>query len=481
MTYEITSGRVLGVEGRLVRIHTAMNDTGRFRIIGIPEAAAKEMEVRVRAAIQTLGLGTTPGPGRGAEVVIDAASMRASTTGHDLAVAISILAADHRIPAQAPDVVWLGDLSLDGQLRAIRGALPIVMAATRDPGAGVAIVPLDNLAEVQDASGILALGARSLLEVVQWIQFKGIENLTAKVDLDLAWNRQDYDFTEVRGLAGPRRALEIAAAGGHSILMVGRPGSGRSMLARRLATILPPMTKQERIEVTSIRSAAGLMRPREGLVWDRPFRSPHHTASDLAMTGGGTHCRPGEYSLAHAGVLFLDELPEWRRNVLETLRAPIRDGQIGLATREAVVRMPARFHLVGAANPCPCGFRGSDRCRCTDLEATRYWGRIQSILPEFEIVVRVDPEREVALLPAGEPSSVVRNRVGAAVERRKARRPGFDVEMVSLVDPDSALGSSLSERFRVVKIARTIADLEGSAKIRPEHLVEAAALVRLAN
>ncbi len=458
-----------------------------FKMVGLPDASVRESRDRVKAAIRNAGFGF---PSQRVTVNLAPADLRKAGSSFDLPIALAILAASgvvHR--RHVPEIVLIGELALDGGIHAARGALPIAAAARR-AGLSAMLLPRANAGEAAVVEGLRVLAVDSLVQAVAALNHP--EHVTVEVaPPSPPIDAQAGDFADVRGQGIARRALEIAAAGGHNALMVGSPGAGKTMMARRLAGILPPLTFDEALEVTAIHSVAGLLATNSGLVITRPFRAPHHTISDAALVGGGAIPRPGEISLAHHGVLFLDEMPEFGRRVLEVLRQPLEEGcaRIARAARTAV--FPARFMLIAAMNPCPCGFLGDPVrvCRCTPTQIDRYAGRISGPLRDrIDLVVQVAPvpARALAEHAPAEATAVIRERVSAARGRQRgglnARLEGRALYEHARPDPAGAglleqaahrFGLSARGHDRVLRVARTIADLAAEADVAREHIAEA--------
>jgi magnesium chelatase family protein len=495
----VRSAAVLGIDAYLVDVETDIaNGLPTFATVGLPQGAVKEGRERVYAAIANTGYTF---PLKRITVNLAPADVRKDGSAFDLPIAVGILAATEQIATERLSrVVVLGELGLEGAIRPVRGALPVALAA-RAAGVEALVLPKENLAEAGVVSGLRVLGAQNLAELADFLDGRA-ELATADVDVSRLFAeraKDDVDFAEVKGQPHAKRALEVAAAGAHNVLMVGPPGSGKTMLARRLPTILPRMSLEEALETTKIHSVAGVLPLGESLVARRPFRAPHHTISDAGLIGGGSYPRPGEVSLAHGGVLFLDELPEFRKNVLEVLRQPLEDGIVTIARAAMSLTYPARFMLAAAMNPCPCGWFGDPQhsCSCGSLGVQRYLARVSGpLLDRIDIHLEVPTVRYQALVEqgSGEPSAAVQERVDRArVQQRErfASRSGIyanahmaprDIRTFCRVSDGAdallrtaitRLGLSARGYHRVLKIARTIADLDGSAALHPKHVSEA--------
>ena len=495
----VTSGRTEGIVGRLVRIDVEMEQRGAragLKIQGPQMSdAGRITETRVRV---TSALGNYHRFGSYCVTVgYGHAAPTRDSASFDLPIALGILVAEGRIPAQAlRDTLIIGELALNGDVRHVRGVLAIVLAA-RDAGMAGVFVPACNAREALMVEGIEVFGIEHLAQVVDALN--GREPLPEPA-LEAPPPPEDsgVDLADVRGQKVARRALEIAAAGGHNIILNGPVGSGKTMLARRLPTILPEMTHREGVETACVASVVGLLREEQPLVARRPFRAPHHSASDVALAGGGPQSRPGEVSLAHNGVLFLDDLPEFRRSALETLRQPLEDGHVVVAGAQATTTWPARFMLVASMSPCPCGHLGNPRwhCDCAASAKASYRRRIEPYLDMFDIRVttaRQSPNKPWRNAAQGESSEAVRARVTAAravqavrfdATRATCNAPTCNAQMGAkefeahcvLDDAGLAPGSSPRAHDRTLKVARTIADMAGAERIDAAHLCEAAHL-----
>jgi magnesium chelatase family protein len=495
---KVFSTALMGIDAALVEVEVDLAPgLPTFTVVGLPDASVKESRERVKAAIQNSGLDF---PIRRITVNLAPADLRKEGSAYDLPMAVGILSATGVVPGvRLPTVVILGELSLDGRVKPVKGALSSALAAQRS-GRQSLLVPRENALEAAVVEGITVYAVDTLPQVVEWLTERLILE-PVRVDLAAAFAASPeaaVDFAEVKGQAQVKRALEVAAAGGHNLLMLGSPGAGKSMLARRLTTILPAMTLAEAIETTRVHSVAGLTDGRTALVTTRPFRAPHHTISDVGLIGGGAIPMPGEVSLAHHGVLFLDELPEFKRHVLEVLRQPLEDGTVTIARAAISVTFPARLTLVAAMNPCPCGYLGHPEqpCTCTPLDVKKYRGRISGpLLDRIDLHVDVPPVqyRDLASEAPAESSAHIRARVNAARLRQQQRYAAEGIYGNAHMRPkhlrthcqlDAAgrrlleaamnrLGLSARGYDRVLKVARTIADLAGAEQIGPDHLAEA--------
>ena len=493
----ICSIRTLGVSG--IRGNSVLaecyisNGLPGFDIVGLPDAAVKEARERVRAAAKSSGMSF---PVSRITVNLAPANLKKAGSHYDLPILLSILAASGAVRRPRSDSAFIGEVSLDGQLRPVTGVLPMALAAKRE-GIKALFVPAENAAEATLARGPAVYGIRTVRQLADGLNGETVlepEPLWEPGQSDAV----GLDFKDVLGQENVKRALEVAAAGSHNVLLIGPPGSGKSMLSKRLPSILPDMTWEESLEVSQIYSVMGMLSAKEPLMTRRPFRSPHHTISNAGLAGGGTNPRPGEISMAHQGVLFLDELPEFRKDTLDMMRQPLEDGQVTISRVSGAVTYPAEFMLVCAMNPCKCGWYGdpSGRCKCSDRAVNDYRGKISGpLLDRIDIVVEVPAVHfeDLRARAVAEPSEAVKLRVDAARSRQHQRfgnrgsmcnaRMGPD-EMRKFCELDETSAALMKQAFetmgltarsydRILKVARTVADLEGSETIQPQHIAEA--------
>lgn len=499
MLVKTYSAAVMGLEATTITIEVNLTRGVMFHLSGLADAAVKESYDRICAALPNVGFKT---PTANLTINLSPADLKKEGSGFDLPMAVGILGADGKIDcSRLQEYMLIGELGLDGKIKPVRAVLPIAIRARKEKFKGL-IVPKDNIREAAVVNNLDVYGMENLSDVISFLNGSGNYEPMV-VDTRKEFYEQQYtyelDFSDVKGQEGVKRALEVAAAGSHNVCLIGPPGSGKSMMAKRLPSILPPLSLAESLETTQIHSVAGKLGKNVSLISQRPFRSPHHTLSQIAMTGGTTKAMPGEVSLAHNGILFLDELPEFSKQTLEVLRQPLEDRKITIARANYSVEYPCSFMFVASMNPCPCGYYGdpTHHCVCTPGQIQRYMSKISGPLMDridLHIEVPVVPFADLSKMAPGEPSAAIRERVIKArqiqEERFKNHKGVYCNAQMSekmihqYAEPDEAslnmlrmamekLSLSARAYSRILKVARTIADLEGTERVQSQHIAEA--------
>ena len=499
MLVKTYSAAVNGLEVNAVTIETSVENGQRIVLSGLGDEAVRESLGRINTAFTYSGYKF---PNKAITINLSPANLRKEGSGYDLPIAIGILGANEAIPSEhLHEYMLMGELGLDGRLKPIKGALPIAILARKEKYKGL-IVPKENVREAAVVNNLEVYGMQSLIEVIQFLSDKSDAQPLVFDTRKVFFEQQttsELDFADVKGQENVKRAMEVAAAGGHNLIMVGPPGSGKSMMAKRLPSILPPLSLAESLETTQIHSVAGKLGAEQSLIFQRPFRAPHHTISQVALVGGGSSPQPGEISLAHNGVLFADELPEFNKTTLEVLRQPLEDRKITISRAKYTTEYPCSFMFVASANPCPCGYYGDSthNCVCTPGQIYRYMSKISGPLMDridIQCEIQAVPFAQLSQLKPGEPSSVIRERVIAARKIQEERFRAYkgihcnammtEKMLHEFAEPDAASLETLRlamEKFklsaraysRILKVARTIADLAGSKNVEMPHIAEA--------